>query len=421
MNRDKWYKVDNVAKVFLATTNQRDTRTMRVSCTLKEEVDPQKLQQALIITIQNHTLFQVHIRRGLFWHYMEETDLLPIVEKESGRICPLLYQPGEKNRLHYKVSYYKNRINLDMYHVLADGTGAMAFLNDIVLEYLKMAHTDNEKLQETVIHTGASEADRTQDSFKQFYNDQGGTKSTMASKKKAYHPGSLKLPYEQLQFFELHIDAEKIKAGSKALKVSMTSYIGACLMMAAKEMMPVLSRKHPIAITIPVNLRNYYPSYTSRNFFNNVTIARYFKEDWSFEHLAQSLEKELRDSLTPERIKAQMDHYASIEKWFAIRIVPLAIKQLTVGGFSKRQNNTASMALSNLGVIKPPEEMARYIENYAAYCSSENIFVTMLSFKDRITMGVASPYVNTNMLKNFVRSLTDEGINIEVHATEVSR
>lgn len=421
MSQNKWYKVDNVAKVFLATTNRRDTRTMRICCTLHEMIDPQKLQQALIITIQGHPLFQVHIRRGFFWHYMEETDLLPIVEEESGRVCPLLYEPGEKNSLHYKVSYYKNRINLDIYHVLTDGTGALEFLNDIVLEYLKMVHPENEKLVNTVIHSGASDADRMQDSFKQFYNDEGGTKASMASNKKAYHPGSIKLPYEQLQFFELHFDSEKIKAKSKELKVSMTSYLGACLMMAMKETMPVLQRKHPIAITIPVNLRNYYPSSTSRNFFNNVTIARYFKEDWDLDRLAQSLEQELRSNLTPEKVRAQMDHYASIEKWFAIRIVPLAIKQLTVRSFSKRQNSTASMALSNLGIIKLPDEMAAYVENYAAYCSSENIFVTMLSYKNKITMGIASPYVNTNVLKNFVRDLTDRDIEVEVHATEVAR
>ncbi len=421
MSRDKWYKVDNVAKVFLATTNRRDTRTMRVSCTLNEEIDPLKLQEALIITVQGHPMFQVHIRRGIFWHYMEETDLLPIVEEESGRICPLLYIPGEKNRLHYKVSYYKNRINLDMYHVLADGTGAMAFLNDIVLEYLRIAHAEEERLKRTVIHTGATDDERTQDSFKQFYNQEGGSKTTMDSKKKAYHPGNLKLPYEQLQFFELHMNSEKIKASSKKLQVSMTSYIGTCLMMAVKEMMPVYARNNPVAITLPVNLRNYYPSYTSRNFFNNVTIARYFKEDWEFDQLAKSLEEELRNSLTPDKIKAQMDHYASIEKWFAIRLVPLAIKQLTVGYFSKRQNKTASIALSNLGIIKLPNEMAKYIHHYAAYCSSENIFVTMLSFKEQITMGISSPYVNTNMLKNFVRYLTEQGIDIEVYATEVMR
>ena len=33
-----WYKVDNVANVFLATMVKRDTRSLRVSITLKEDI-----------------------------------------------------------------------------------------------------------------------------------------------------------------------------------------------------------------------------------------------------------------------------------------------------------------------------------------------------------------------------------------------
>ena len=98
MSRDNWYKVDNVAKVFLATASKRDTRTLRVSATLWEEIDPELLQ------------FQVRIRRGIFWHYMEDTDIQPVVTEEHGRVCPILYVPG-RAMLHYKVTYYGNRIN----------------------------------------------------------------------------------------------------------------------------------------------------------------------------------------------------------------------------------------------------------------------------------------------------------------------
>ena len=44
---DSWYKVDNVAKVFLATASMRDRRVFRISCTLQEQVDPDTLNEAL--------------------------------------------------------------------------------------------------------------------------------------------------------------------------------------------------------------------------------------------------------------------------------------------------------------------------------------------------------------------------------------
>ena len=41
MSSENWYKIDKVAKVFLATVGKRDTRSFRLSCTLKEKIDPE--------------------------------------------------------------------------------------------------------------------------------------------------------------------------------------------------------------------------------------------------------------------------------------------------------------------------------------------------------------------------------------------
>ena len=61
-------------------------------------------------------------------------------------------------------------------------------------------------------------------------------------------------------------------ARAHELGVSLTSYLGASLMLAIYAEMPALERSKPIAISLPVNLRNYYPSETARNFFNSVYV-----------------------------------------------------------------------------------------------------------------------------------------------------
>ena len=73
----EWYKVDNVAKVFLATNTRRDPRVFRISCILQEEVDPALLNEALRVTAPEWPQFQVTLHRGLFWHYFESTDSCP--------------------------------------------------------------------------------------------------------------------------------------------------------------------------------------------------------------------------------------------------------------------------------------------------------------------------------------------------------
>ena len=49
MESENWYKIDNVAKVFLATVSKRDTRSFRLSCTLKESIEPELLQEAVVM------------------------------------------------------------------------------------------------------------------------------------------------------------------------------------------------------------------------------------------------------------------------------------------------------------------------------------------------------------------------------------
>lgn len=416
MNQNNWYQVDNVAKVFLATCGNRDTRTLRVSCTLTTAIDPALLQEALLETIHIRPQFQVRIRRGIFWHYMEETHITPVVKEETGRVCPRLYAPGRSKNLHYQVSYYGKRINLDLFHALSDGTGALEFLNLLVANYLNLVHKG--KFASIVTNSGASADDLTEDSFKQFYNKDGKAQAPL---KKAYHPGGLRLPYDQLQFFEIQMPVDQMLPKAKAIGVSLTSYLGALFMMAIKEDMPSLAKKQPVTISMPVNLRNYYPSNTSRNFFNNVNVSHIFDADITVEELAKEFDARLKDNLTPEKIMAQMDSYEHMENVMAVKAVPLFIKQPVVKYCSRAQDKNVSMVLSNLGVQKPAEALQPYIENYSAFCSSSNLFSTVSSYNGVLTLGVTSPYSNTGVLKDFVRNLTSQGVEIKVYATEVIR
>ena len=414
MGSDNWYKVDNVAKVFLATVTKRDPKTLRVSCTLKEDIDPERLQQAVLSAIQDRPQFQMRIRRGLFWHYMENTDILPEVQEESDRVCPVLYIPA-RTMLHYRVTYFGKRINLDMFHAMSDGTGALEFLNIIVLDYLKFRYPG--QLDQVTIHSGASADDLSQDSYRQFFGNMG--LSGVSSFRKAFRPSGLKHPYDQLQFFEIRMPTDQILPLAKELGVSLTSYVGACWMMAIRDVMPQRKRNMPVTMTLPVNLRNYFPSYTARNFFNNISITHVFDKEISLEDLAAEFDAALKMQLTEENIKKQMDSFETMEYVAPIRPVPLFIKQIVVRHGKKLADRKVTMVLSNLGKLTPPEEVGERINNYSTFCSSENLFTTMSTFGGQLTFGVSSPYQNTGVIKNFVRALSRAGVNITVCATEV--
>ena len=137
---DTWYQVDNVAKLFLASIGRRDPRVFRISCTLTETVDPDVLAAALQRTAGDLPNFQVTLHRGLFWHYLEASDKCPRPEPENRRPCAAIYGRDIKNELLYRVSYYRERINVEMFHALSDGNGGLLFLKALVHNYLALRH-----------------------------------------------------------------------------------------------------------------------------------------------------------------------------------------------------------------------------------------------------------------------------------------
>ena len=162
-----WYKVDNVAKVFLASVTRRDPRVFRISCTLTEEINPDALAAALQRTARDLPHFSVTLHRGLFWHYLEQTDKVPTPVPETQRPCAAIYGRDLKNALLYRVSYYRRRINLEVFHALSDGSGGVVFLQTLVYNYLQLRHPD--ELAGTPRQPGASADDMGQDSYHKFY------------------------------------------------------------------------------------------------------------------------------------------------------------------------------------------------------------------------------------------------------------
>ena len=138
----RWRKLDNAAKLYSAASNKKDTRVFRFYCELKEEVNPDVLQEALNQTIEIFPTFLMVLRKGLFWHYLEPCNLRPIVKEEYKEPCSRLYIKDKKTLL-FEVTYYKKRINFEVFHVLTDGTGATEFLKELVKNYLYLIHKVN--------------------------------------------------------------------------------------------------------------------------------------------------------------------------------------------------------------------------------------------------------------------------------------
>ena len=172
-----WYKVDNVAKVFLASVTRRDPRVFRISCTLTEDIDPDALPRRCSARRATCPTSRSRCTAGCSGIILKPSGKCPRPEPEHRRPCAAIYGRDIKNELLYRVSYYGARINVEMFHALSDGNGGLLFLKVLVHNYLALRHPD--ELEGVARDEGASAADMAEDSFQQFY----------ARRKAAFRPG----------------------------------------------------------------------------------------------------------------------------------------------------------------------------------------------------------------------------------------
>ncbi len=67
----KWYKLDNSATVYPAIQRDDYSAIYRFSAVMKQTVEPSLLQRAVDLTMPRFPVFDVCIKKGVFWYYLE--------------------------------------------------------------------------------------------------------------------------------------------------------------------------------------------------------------------------------------------------------------------------------------------------------------------------------------------------------------
>ena len=131
----RWMRLDNAAKIYPAAKRRNWNNFFRISATLTEPIDTGVLASALDVTARRFPSIAVRLRRGVFWYYLEEIPKTPSIQPEKS--CPLAHAPFHKVRqCAFRVLVYKNRVAVEFFHALTDGTGALVFVKTLLAEYL---------------------------------------------------------------------------------------------------------------------------------------------------------------------------------------------------------------------------------------------------------------------------------------------
>ena len=417
MNRSaNWYKLDNAAKIVPSTARGANTRVFRITCELKEEVDKNTLQTALDETIEEFPFFNCVLHRGIFWYYLEDSDLRAVVEKESTPACLPLYIPGHKNLL-YRVNYYEKRINLEMFHVLADGTGAFMFFKNLIIRYLQLKHGLEADITP---FDDFSMEEKNGDAFRDFYSKQKGLKQLreMSSVRAYQLSGEIDdnlLPH----LLEGTISAGKFLDVAHKYNTTVGVMCVAVYIKAVLQSMSLFQSKRHIVVSVPVNLRQFFKSGTARNFFGVINIDYDPAQGTGeLEEIISFVDKSFKEKLSSENIQKTMNSYSALEHNVGIKIIPLPIKDMGIGFFDRNAKKGVTSSMSNLGQIKMPEEVEDYIDRFSAFMTAASQQITVCSYKDKMVFGEVSPYKTHRVMLNFFRCLTDMGLEVELGSND---
>ena len=415
----RWDKLDNTANLFPVIVSESVSNVYRISVTLKEDIEPELLQKALNKVLPYFDVFKARMKKGIFWYFFE-TNRKPAPKVLPENTYPCMYINSYANNEYlFRVTYYQKRINLEVFHVLTDGNGALTFLRELTYQYLRYKYPElMDKCGDTL--RSETSLDK-EDSYVKNYKK--SAKKGYKTEKAVIIKGE-KLPVNNFGIIHGYINLEDIKAVAKKYKVTINQYLLGVLAWAIyTEYLNGQPCESPISACVPVNLRPYFGSDTTRNFFAVVSaVFKATKESYTFEEVLMEIAESLNQQITKENLEKLFSYNVSNERNYVLRAVPLFIKNIAMKSVYKASARANTTTVTNLGIINVAEEYKDYIERFHVVLSmskGQNIKGSVCTYKDTLVFTFSSAMRETFVQKAFFRKIAEDGIDVAIESNGV--
>ena len=404
--KHKWFRIDNAGKVYPAAKYKNWHSFFRVSANLIDDVDVDILQDSLCATVKRFPSMAVKLKRGLFWYYLEELQDAPKVQEDVN--CPLKREPFDNvRRCAIRVLYYKNRVAVEFFHAVTDGSGALIFLKTLLSVYLAKKYNALIPFEKGVYDiTEKPSEEEFEDGFIKYASS---TRYAHESHKSFHITGTR---YEDY-FLSLTtgiIDVQELKTIAKKYNCSITTFLSSVVIESViniqKQRVQNPKRQKRVNLFVPVNLRNLFPSKSLRNFALYVLPGINPRlGDYSLEEIIKLVDAQIKIELDPKRMAGRMYSNVAFEKNPILKFVPLGLKNFVIKMiYSIVGENTSCFTLSNLGNVEVPDEMKKYITRFDCVLGTQaylNNNIGVISYDGKLYM---------NFIRNIEESILEETV-----------
>ncbi len=421
--KQQWMRLDNAAKIYPAALRKKWSNVFRLSATLSEPVDRDVLRAALDVTLRRFPSIGVRLRKGIFWFYLERVPEVPEITEEQS--YPLVHMSYASIReCAFRVVVYKNRIAVELFHALTDGTGGMIFLKTLLAEYLSRKYGISVPNTDGVLcRMDEPSPEELEDSFIK----NAGTVSAGRKEATAYRLTGTTEPDGFVHLTTFMLDAAEVKARAHEYSATVTEFLTAAMMQAIlrlqAEKVPHRSRRKPVKVLVPVNLRSLFPSKTLRNFALFITPELDPKlGDYSFDEICKAVHHRMGIDNTAKQMSMKIAANVNSEKSPILKVMPLFVKNAAMKAvFDAVGERKSCLCMSNLGNVRLPEVMRQYVTRMdfiigVPSCSAYNC--ALLSYGGTTYINLVRSIEEPELEMHFYKVLRELGIHVKVESNQ---
>ncbi|MDD6966996.1 MAG: hypothetical protein PUK18_05785 [Firmicutes bacterium] len=416
-----WMRLDNAALIFPAVRRRDWTNAFRVSATLKEPVEPELLQQAVDALLPRFPSMYVSLHRGLFWYYLQKLKRAPRVRQDGA--CPLIHMTGKELReCCLRVLYYENRIAVECFHALTDGSGGMVFLKTLTAQYLSLRHGISIPAVEGVLDPlETPHPAELEDSFTRT----AGQVPLSRKEENSLHLGGRREEDGFLHLTIASVPEARLLELAHEYGCTVTAFLCAVMLQSILKLARLPQGGRWAKVTVPVNLRKVLGGETLRNFALTVNVGVDPRlGSYTLRELTRAVQSQLETQVTAQQMAARVAANVQPSQNFLIKILPLPIKNFALRMVYRRVGECkGSINVSNLGKTKLPGEMAAYVRfldftigpqaTYANNCS-------VVSYGGVTRINLIRSTVEPRLERDFLTRLVELGLEVTVDSNERS-
>ena len=408
-----WFPLDDAAKIYPLSMERGRMSVFRLSVYLKEPVVPEMLQMALDFTIRRFPSFATTLKKGFFWHYLDTTKRRFPVFRESDIPCRPL-KVSQSGSLAFRVLYWKNRISLEFFHVLTDGTGGMTFLKVLTGEYLRLMGAAAGPSPELWDINATPSPEKFENAFARV--EQKGSASGFMDKSALQMNGRL-AEQRPCRILHFKMDAARLYEAAKRHGATVTVYLTALMFLAGRAAIDELQGEQ--SIQIPINMRKFYPTKTVRNFSLYCGIRLPIDKTEDMEGMIGEIQRQLEQKGSREAMDSMLTATERLVK--VLKFVPLAVKQPAarlIYGFLGDKIFTTT--LSNMGVVQLPDWMAGHVDCMdfvLGTAISNRASCSLVTVNGRAMFTIAKLTADPSFEEKLYELLEAEGVEVKVEGS----